>query len=39
MVNFAKMEDEFFIQWGLAVEDLTDALQYYINQGEEDVKE
>ena len=39
LVNFAKMEDEFFKKWSMGVEDLNEALQYYIEQGEADVKE
>ena len=39
LVNFAKMEDEFFKKWSMGVEDLNEALQYYIKQGEADVEE
>ena len=38
-VKFAKMEDEFYFQWGMEIEELNDVLQYYINHGEVDVAE
>ena len=31
VVDYAKMQDEFFFKWNLEIEDLHDAMQYYIN--------
>ena len=31
MVKFAKMQDEFFLKWDIEIEELQDALQFYIS--------
>ena len=37
MVRFAVMQDQFHEQWDMEIEEMQEALQHYIDQGENDV--
>ena len=37
VISFAKMQDEYFFKWGVEIEELQEAIQYFISQGEADV--
>ena len=37
LVRFAVMQDQFHEKWDMEIEEMQDALQHYIDEGENDV--